>query len=233
MNHRVPANLKAGGKKLWKAVTDEYVMKECTKCRELKPLEQFRMMSVARDGRRPDCKTCCAAREREHREKNRESLNARDRAYYAANRDKAAAYRDANRDRRNANHRAWYEANQDHARRYSRDYYTENRGQAIEYAREYAAENPHIGWESKYRVRAKKFGFVPVVESFTRADLVDAHGDSCAHCGGPFEHLDHYPVAVALGGPHTLENCRPSCAACNIREGATVREMRHIQEVTA
>ncbi|MGP5724611.1 terminase [Arthrobacter rhombi] len=28
MNHRVPANLKAGGKKLWKAVTDEFELGE-------------------------------------------------------------------------------------------------------------------------------------------------------------------------------------------------------------
>lgn len=37
-------------------------MKRCTKCDELKPLDQFYRHAASRDGRRPDCKECLDAR---------------------------------------------------------------------------------------------------------------------------------------------------------------------------
>ncbi|RAI25116.1 HNH endonuclease signature motif containing protein, partial [Rhodoplanes serenus] len=41
------------------------------------------------------------------------------------------------------------------------------------------------------------------------------YGDGCAYCEtGEFEELEHY-TPVKAGGPHTLENVRPSCSACN------------------
>ncbi|WP_193043168.1 HNH endonuclease [Mycolicibacterium baixiangningiae] len=85
------------------------------------------------------------------------------------------------------------------------------------YHRAYPAANPHIGWESMYRQRARQSGFEPVIETFTRADVIARYGDACAHCGGPFDELDHYPVPVRHRGPHTLENVRPSCTPCSRR----------------
>jgi len=78
----------------------------------------------------------------------------------------------------------------------------------------YRARNPHVRWESGYRVRARQYGVPVVVEHFTKSDVIERHGDACAHCGGPFEELDHQPP-VALGGTHTLDTVRPSCRPCN------------------
>lgn len=118
----------------------------------------------------------------------------------------------------------------DYNRTYHAKHYAENRAKVIEqtsayYAanrerlsgqrREYRTANPHIGWEGRYRTRSRLYGYAPVVESFTRAELIARYGDQCHHCGGPFEELDHHPTPVALGGQHTLENCRPSCMDCN------------------
>ena len=47
--------------------------------------------------------------------------------------------------------------------------------------------------------------------------LVARYGDACFHCGGDFEELDHFPIPVSQGGPHALDNCRPSCTPCNQR----------------
>lgn len=107
-------------------------------------------------------------------------------------------------------------------------YYAENQNRLRSSSASYYAANPHIQWEKGYRRRAKEFGFLPVVESFTRADLLARYGDACAHCGGPFEHLDHYPVPVALGGAHSLDNCRPSCKACNLSQGYATSIARSI-----
>lgn len=82
-------------------------------------------------------------------------------------------------------------------------------------------------WALDYRHRSKKAGHLPVVEFFTREDVIAAYGDACVHCEvGEFEQLDHYPVAVADGGHHTLENVRPSCGDCNRRGGLEVRRRR-------
>lgn len=99
--------------------------------------------------------------------------------------------------------------------------------------RAWRAENLHSSWEQAYRRRARKYGHAPVVERFTRDDLIARYGDACAHCGGPFEQLDHYPVPVALGGRHSLENCRPSCEPCNRGMGAGVRTTHTEVQATA
>ena len=171
-------------------------MKPCTKCQETKPLEEFGAAGHRKDGRRSDCKACQAAAARERRARDPESARAYDRQWKAANRDKARA-----------SFRRWRAANVERER---------------ERARIYHAERPHVAWVARYRVRVRALGVAEIVEDFTRADVVDRYGDACAHCGGPFEELDHYPVPVAQGGPHTLDNVRPSCAGCN-RAGGGVR----------
>lgn len=94
-------------------------------------------------------------------------------------------------------------------------YYAANREKIAAYGKAYRAENPHAAWACGYRRRAKEFGHEAFVEDFTKADVTERYGDSCVHCGGPFEELDHYPTPVVQGGHHTLENTRPSCRRCN------------------
>lgn len=94
-------------------------------------------------------------------------------------------------------------------------YYQANREHALTAAAAHRIASPHTKWEGMYRRRARIYGLDPVVESFTREDLIARWGDECFHCKGPFEELDHHPIAVAHGGEHSLENCRPSCVSCN------------------
>lgn len=86
--------------------------------------------------------------------------------------------------------------------------------------------NRHLVWQATYRQRAKEYGFKPVIEQFTAQDLIERYGDACAHCGGEWRQIDHYPVAVALGGSHTLENVRPSCALCNWANSGQIKKQR-------
>lgn len=85
---------------------------------------------------------------------------------------------------------------------------------------EYRHQRPEIGWENSYKKRAIKFGFPVVIARFTRPELVAMYGDACYWCGDEFQELDHV-IAVRDGGPHTIENCRPSCSECNWARGAT------------
>lgn len=112
-------------------------------------------------------------------------------------------------------------------------YYVDNSAQWVDYsAQNYAAnrdlraeqiaayrltpEGRGATWAHLYRSRARRYGFAPVIEQFTSDDVVNLYGDACVHCGGTFEHLDHFPVPVRDGGHHTLKNVVPSCAQCNV-----------------
>lgn len=112
--------------------------------------------------------------------------------------------------------RKWYSENKDRHAAQGKAYYQANREHEAARQADYYQANPHVHWEARYRRRAKKYGFEVVIESFTRDELIARWGDACWHCGGLFEQLDHL-TAVVHGGHHTIENCRPSCAACNQR----------------
>lgn len=174
--------------------------KTCTKCGVQKPLPEFHKDKRVRDGRRSNCKECQGAQKREYNAANRDTISAWQREYRLSNQGKLNAQ--------------------------SREYYADNSGTIITQNRDYRAANPHVTWESCYRRRVVKLGLLPVVESFTRDDLVARYGDACSHCGGPFDELDHYPVPLALGGAHSLDNCRPSCVPCNRSQSPQIRAAR-------
>ena len=160
--------------------------KRCTKCGEVKPLDEYHKDKRRGDGRRSDCRTCVKARDAEH---------------YQANRERKLEYR--------ATH---YAENRDRIRESDREYSA--RPEVKARRAEYHAARPHIRWECDYRTRARAYGFEPRVVRFTREALIEAHGDRCVHCGGPFESLDHYPHPISRGGVHSLTNCVPSCLNC-------------------
>lgn len=142
--------------------------KQCSKCEEVKPLDQFHRMKATKDGLRPNCKMCVKA--------------------------------------------------------YSSGYYAENKTAVLDQQHGYREANPHVSWEVNVRQRSERLGFEPTIESFTKEDVIERYGSACFHCGGPFEELDHHPVAIARGGSHCLSNVVPSCIRCN-RAGAGVRRL--------
>ena len=120
---------------------------------------------------------------------------------------------------RNAEAAAWRE---DHP-----DYMVEWTAANPDYMADYRAANPEAAWRGLYRRRARRLGFEPVVEDFTKADVIELYGDQCWHCkDAPFEQLDHHPIPVAAEGPHTIENVKPSCARCNSAGISAARAMR-------
>lgn len=116
---------------------------------------------------------------------------------------------------RSAYNRERRQADPEGHRARSASYYAQNRASVIAHQQAYQAAKPEVRWTASYRQRTRRYGHLPIVEEFTHSDVVALHGDACAHCGGDFEELDHFPIPVSQGGPHTLDNVRPSCAPCN------------------
>lgn len=93
-------------------------------------------------------------------------------------------------------------------------YYAQNSLAIRRNARRYYQQTPSVWWEFAYRRRCTDYGLTPVVEHFTRADLIAQWGDECFDCGDEWAEIDHV-LPVRFGGPHTLENCQPVCSSCN------------------
>ena len=116
----------------------------------------------------------------------------------------------------NARNAAWELANR-------ADYLAANHEQiSARAAAYYRNAEPGVFWERTYRQRAKKFGLDPVMDHFTRAELIAKWGDACYLCGGDWDQLEHV-TPVSRGGEHSLENCRPACEPCNHRAWAEYR----------
>jgi len=175
-------------------------VKTCKRCGDTKLVDQFHRDSGSSDGLRSSCRACRS--------------------------DQMAAYYSINRGTKQVSAAEFRAANPDRIREADAARYRASRGKKLAWQRDYYYANIHVQWKNGYMKRARRYGLNPVTESFSRDDLIARWGDTCWHCGGPFEELDHYPLAVALGGAHTLDNCRPSCLRCNRAETAAVRARR-------
>lgn len=166
--------------------------KRCPRCSKSKPLIEFNRNRSSRDGLARWCKACSKAYKLEYRA--RPAVRERERAYDAARHE-------AQKDQIHARQAEYRERNAEHIT-----------------ARQSAhnAANPHLAWVRNYRHRVTVLGLTPVIEHFTKADVIARYGDHCTYCEvGPFEQLDH-DLPVSRGGPHTLENVRPACIPCNL-----------------
>ena len=162
--------------------------KACRGCGELKPLSCYHKRSGTKDGLNTRCKECRNKASDASRDKDRDKYRQQCRNYYAENQDQLVE-----------------------ARRVS---YQKHKEKWLPATLAYRQANPHVIWEGTFRGRCKKAGIAPVMESFTKDDLIATYGDRCVDCGGEGSQLEHvHPVSA--GGPHTLENCRPICPPCN------------------
>lgn len=85
---------------------------------------------------------------------------------------------------------------------------------------EYKRRNPMAAIAGAQRRRARKLG--AQVTPYTQAQLVErmqACGNKCWMCGGPFEEVDHVKP-LSKGGKDCLSNLRPSCRSCNRSKSA-------------
>lgn len=98
-------------------------VKRCTKCAQVKPLDGFSRQRAGKFGRTARCKDC----DRTYRLVNRESLQAWNAEYRAANREharlKSIAWREANPGRSQAACARYYAANREQILRMNAAYY--------------------------------------------------------------------------------------------------------------
>jgi len=112
--------------------------KECTKCKEDKPLSEF----YIREGRKSHgsiCKQCAKEKSKNRYSSNRVDILNKAKEYYISNKDnilvKAKEYRDNNKDKINKYAKVHRDKNRDKKVIYSRNYYKENKEKLLQDAK--------------------------------------------------------------------------------------------------
>jgi hypothetical protein len=174
----------------------------CSKCGKKKPLKDFLPQPGCQFGVRPDCKACSSLRNRQYRSSAADKIATRRKINHQLNKEEY-----------NAKNRAWYAANRAYAIDYSLTYYDNNKEKKLAYQRDYAAKNSEALREYRRahmkanrglhnarnaRRKAIKRGATPpwadtkkIAEHYRSADLLGM-------LIGEWHHVDHI---VPLKGP--------------------------------
>lgn len=194
-------------------------MKKCSKCGELKPLQDFARDKSKKSGYKSACKACLKTPEhRAYAAKYRvEHLD-----YY---REKHAEYRERNREAVRAYRRAHYDPQKQH------EYYEKNRERLLQYGRAYNATEQ--GRARSALAKAKRRAHIATGDpGITLRALYDRDGGRCQLCGGLCDYDDFilrdgvtvvgnlYPsidhvVPLSRGGSHTWDNVQLAHKGCN------------------
>lgn len=224
-------------------------MKACTKCGEVKALDEFPRKASRRDGRASQCKVCTAARDAAYQAANRaangEKIRAEEAAYRSANRERLrtyqAEYQKANRERIRAGRAAWRAANREKALSYSAKYRAANlekvraagvayRAANLEKERArlaaYKVANPEKGRADSRRRRALKASLPS--EPYTDAEIYERDKGRCQLCSkrvGPFRWPHPQSMAIdhiipiSQGGHDIPANVQLTHFRCNLAKG--------------
>jgi|688.fasta_scaffold653549_2 hypothetical protein len=155
--------------------------------------------------------------------------------YISENKDKIkktkSLYYQKNKKKIRKNQKVYEAKTKDKRKEYLKKYSLENKERIRRVKLEYARKHPEMDRNKNRRKRAikKQNGF----EKYTEFQVLELYGTNCYLCNMPIDmsanrkcgyagwekglHIEHY-IDIALGGPDTLENVRPSHAMCNLRK---------------
>jgi len=187
--------------------------KTCSKCKQLKSLDNFYKNKRIKGGRNNYCKPCQANYLRQYRivNPNKDSqYKARwrnknpdyDSQYYLANRAelliKMSEWRSNNLIRKAETDKAWKLANPEKVKINAKNYYLR-----------------HPAKQSKNRqIRRARLRNARIYK-VTEKDFLNILKSPCIYCGAKGEQVDHI-IPLSRGGAHSLGNLASSCSRCNL-----------------
>lgn len=199
-------------------------MKFCKGCQEDHAVSEFGPYKNSKDGLAYECRAHLAAVQREKRLKDPERFRAA-----------GLRYRQKNRQALRVRQKAWAAQHPEYNKAYGREWRLLNQEKHRESARRWQAEHPeHVRaritlWrkanpekDSEYSNRRRALKSNAQILPITAADirLRFSMFPGCWMCGGPKESVDHVKP-LSRGGPHILANLRPACCSCNARKNDT------------
>jgi hypothetical protein len=130
----------------------DHVTKPCSKCGEVKFLDEFSKDAKRKDGRANTCRQCRAERARQYYLDHRDETRERNQQWYAANREDVLAQR---RQYRAENPRQFTQEQREDARQRTRQWREDNPEQARESKKRWAQNNPEKRREGTVRHRER------------------------------------------------------------------------------
>lgn len=218
--------------------------KQCSKCKQWLPLDEFTKNKSFPDGLQNWCKTCMKAYydanyERrleynrgyvaEHREHVREYQRSYRQEHPEA-KEKAAErsrrhYED-NKDKALDQSKRWHAENPEKVQKTQQDYYARNREARRESSRRWRADNPDKVAAQNAERRAREAG-ASTEEEIDFKRIYQRDRDICYLCGRKVKkserHLDHV-IPLSRGGTHSEDNLRLTHARCNLIKGSKLVE---------
>lgn len=206
----------------------------CTKCKTLKPFEDFPKNKNTRTGYNYVCHVCNRAKARAWQLANPERERARVKKWKAENaervREQGRARRAADPERFNEASREWVRKNPEKRKDVVHRSYVKNRAKKADYSRRYAKANRARYRENLRQWKARNPAKVRAGNHARRRDPHDAHGvayidvllhDPCSYCGATDQIWIDHITPVARGGKNEWENLTAACPTCNMSKNAT------------
>jgi hypothetical protein len=169
----------------------------------------------------------------DYRQKNIEKIKKKSLEYNLKNKDKKSVYDkkyyEKNKKVMREKQKVYNEKTKEKRAEYFREYNKINKQKINILKKQYSKSHPEIRRTINRRKRAnrKNNGF----EKYTELQVLEKYGINCYLCDIPIDlsatrrcgqpgweyglHIEHF-VDIALGGPDTLENVRPSHGICNL-----------------
>jgi 5-methylcytosine-specific restriction endonuclease McrA len=172
-------------------------MKTCSKCRQEKPLADFRSDSRRASGVAASCKECSQEYCRQWRLDNPDAETTRAPRIRPGHKELSARWRKDNPERHRANDRLWRKANPEKARAVK----------AARKARKLGNGGRHTGDQIKLMLISQKL--------------------KCPNCRKSIKrryHVDHV-VPLSLGGSNDISNIQLLCPSCNLAKRAKPPEV--------
>jgi hypothetical protein len=161
--------------------------KECTKCKQVKPLDEFHKNKNTSDGRVPRCKACRKSDSHTYYSRNKDAILEKSRAYNQENRELVAER--------------------------LRRYYDKNRDRILDYHADYRRSNREKVYSDIYKRKAKKACAVP--QRWRTSECPDNTCYWCGTTEADEWHIEHV-MPISLGGPAEAYNEVVACSTCNL-----------------
>lgn len=203
--------------------------KKCIICNQEFQLDMFHKDSRSKDGYNSVCKKCKSIRDKEYREKNKNSIKEKKKKYYTENKDeillKCKEYRATHKEQKAETDKKYAQEHKEKIHQYQKEYRDSHKLSNAEYQKQYREKNkdkldeykksPHVRYTVYKRNAKNKNRNLDLTED----EFIEISKQPCIYCGGysdtyngnQFNGIDRFDSNLG----YSLNNCVPCCATCN------------------
>jgi hypothetical protein len=211
-------------------MTDIY--KKCCRCKQTKPIDEFHVDLIKKDGRYSSCKICVKECFKERYEKNKEAISIKRKRQYKEDqifrenmKERVRKYYDEHRD-----------AKLTYQKEYNKNHKKERKVYLVKYWKTSRCKYLKARWKfnnlEKSKLIDKKCYFnrkaIKRQSNFNYDEWVKIlleYNYKCAYCGKESKNLEQdHVIPLSKGGLHTKENIVPACRSCNASKNNKILE---------